>query len=264
MNRKYKTKFYVGLFITGFLVLVAIISLFYTPYNPETIDITSKFLTPSKDHIMGTDNFGRDIFSRVLVGLKDTIIISGSTIVIGFSVGLLLGSFTGYFGGVIDDVLMRVNDALSSIPSVLLAIVMLGAFGSGTNTLVVSLGILFIPSFARMVRSDYIKEKNKEYVLCAKLSGASNLRIIFVHILPNCKNTILSSLVVGFNNAILVEASLSFLGIGIEPPQASLGAMLKESQTYLMSSPWYSVFPGVVIVLLIVGLVLMGEGLKKK
>ena len=146
----------------------------------------------------------------------------------------------------------------------LLAIVMLGAFGSATNTLVVSLGILFIPSFARMVRSDYIKEKNKEYVLCAKLSGASNLRIIFVHILPNCKNTILSSLVVGFNNAILAEASLSFLGIGIEPPQASLGAMLKESQTYLMSSPWYSVFPGVVIVLLIVGLVLMGEGLKKK
>lgn len=264
MNRKYKTKFYVGLFITGFLVLVAIISAFYTPYNPETIDITSKFLAPSKEHIMGTDNFGRDIFSRVLVGLKDTIIISGSTIVIGFSVGLLLGSFTGYFGGVIDDILMRVNDALSSIPSVLLAIVMLGAFGSGTNTLVVSLGILFIPSFARMVRSDYIKEKNKEYVLCAKLSGASNLRIIFVHILPNCKNTILSSLVVGFNNAILAEASLSFLGIGIEPPQASLGAMLKESQTYLMSSPWYSLFPGIVIVLLIVGLVLMGEGLKKK
>lgn len=256
MNKKSK-KFIIGATIVGILLLIALISLFYTPYDPESMNIKEKFQSPSLKHIMGTDNFGRDIFSRVMVGLADTIFISGTTIAIGFIVGLLVGSFTGYFGGVIDEILMRINDTLSSIPSVLLAIVMIGAFGSGTTTLIVSLGIVFIPSFARMIRSEFIKERTKEYVMCAKLSGAKSMRIIFVHILPNCKNTIISSLIVGFNNAILAEASLSFLGIGVMPPKASLGSMLKDSQMYLSSAPWYGLFPGITIVLLIVGLVLM-------
>lgn len=263
MNKK-NTEFIVGASITAILILTAVVSIFYTPYNPETINIKEKLLLPSINHIMGTDNFGRDIFSRVMTGLKDTVIISGLTIAIGFVAGLVTGSLTGYFGGVVDEILMRINDALSSIPSVLLAIVMIGTFGSGTVTLIISLGIVFVPSFARMIRSDFIKEKNKEYVLCAKLSGAGAIRIMFVHILPNCKNTIISTLIVGFNNAILAEASLSFLGIGVAPPKASLGAMLKDSQMYLWSAPWYSIFPGITIVLLIVGLVLLGEGLKKK
>ncbi|MDE6208153.1 MAG: ABC transporter permease [Lachnospiraceae bacterium] len=263
MNKK-NARFIIGASITAILIAMAIVSIFYTPYDPETINIKEKFLSPCMAHIMGTDNFGRDIFSRVMVGLKDTIIISGLTIAIGFATGLIAGCFTGYFGGAVDEILMRINDALSSIPSVLLAIVMIGTFGSGTTTLIISLGIVFIPSFARMIRSDFIKEKNREYVMCAKLSGAGAMRIIFVHILPNCKNTIISSLIVGFNNAILAEASLSFLGIGVAPPKASLGAMLKESQMYLSGAPWYSIFPGITIVLLIIGLVLLGEGLKKK
>lgn len=256
MNKK-SPKFIIGLVIVGILVLIAIISLFYTPYDPEAMNIREKFQAPNLSHIMGTDNFGRDIFSRVMVGLRDTIFISGATIAIGFVIGLLVGSFTGYFGGFLDEALMRINDTLSSIPSVLLAIVMIGAFGSGTTTLIISLGIVFIPSFARMIRSEFIKERTKEYVMCAKLSGAGSLRIIFIHILPNCKNTIISSLIVGFNNAILAEASLSFLGIGVMPPKASLGSMLKDSQIYLSTAPWYGLFPGMTIVLLIVGLVLM-------
>lgn len=256
MNKK-NVKFVIGAIIVGILFFVAIISLFYTPYDPETMNIKERFLSPCSKHIMGTDNFGRDIFSRVMVGLKDTIFISGATIAIGFIVGLLVGSFTGYFGGILDEFLMRINDTLSSIPSVLLAIVMIGAFGSGTTTLIISLGIVFIPSFARMIRSEFIKERTKEYVMCAKLSGANSIRIIFIHILPNCKSTIISSLIVGFNNAILAEASLSFLGIGVMPPKASLGAMLKDSQMYLAKAPWYGLFPGLTIVLLIVGLVLM-------
>ena len=263
MNKK-NFRFIAGTLITLLFIVLAIISCFYTQYEPDEINIAEKFLAPDLTHLMGTDNFGRDILSRVLVGLKDTMIISGLTILIGFTMGLLIGSLTGYFGGYVDEVLMRINDALASIPSVLLAIVMVGALGSDTTTLVISLGIVFIPSFARMIRSEYIKEKNKEYVMCAKLSGAKPLRIMFVHILPNCKNTIISSLIVGFNNAILAEASLSFLGIGLQPPKASLGAMLKESQMYLSSAVWYSIFPGVTIVLLIIGLVLSGEGLKKK
>jgi peptide/nickel transport system permease protein len=141
---------------------------------------------------------------------------------------------------------------------------MVGALGNGITTLMISLIVVFIHSYARMIRSDYIKEKNKEYVLSGRLSGASHFRLIFVHILPNCKNTIISALVVGFNNAILAEASLSFLGIGVEPPKASLGAMLKDSQVFVTTAPWYSIFPGLIIVLLIIGCVLIGDGAKNK
>lgn len=257
MNKKKNIGFIIGAIVTGLMLLVATISIFYTPYDPEKMDIYNKFLSPCPQHIFGTDNFGRDIFSRTMVGLFDTIVISGTTVLIGFTIGLLIGSLTGYFGGIIDEILMRINDALSSVPSVLMAIVFIGVFGSSTWTLILSLGIVFIPSFARMIRSEFIKEKNKEYVMSAKLSKASSFRIIFVHILPNCKKTIASTIIVGFNNAILAEASLSFLGIGVQPPKASLGLMLKEAQTFLVKAPWYGLFPGMVIVLLIIGIVLV-------
>lgn len=263
-KNKFSKKFYVGAFVMGILVLVALLSYFYTPYDPEEMNIKERFVAPSVEHIMGTDNFGRDIFSRVMLGLKDTLYISGITTLCAFVIGLLVGSITGYFGGIVDEILMRINDALSSVPSVLLAIVMVGALGNGITTLMISLIVVFIPSYARMIRSDYIKEKNKEYVLSGRLSGASHFRLIFVHILPNCKNTIISALVVGFNNAILAEASLSFLGIGVEPPKASLGAMLKDSQVFVTTAPWYSIFPGLIIVLLIIGCVLIGDGAKNK
>ncbi len=263
MNKKMNLRFIIGAVITGIMLITALVSLVYTPYDSETMDLNSKFLAPCAAHIFGTDNFGRDIFSRTMVGLKDTIFVSGCTILIGFTVGLLVGSLTGYFGGIIDEILMRINDALASIPSVLMAIVLIGVCGSSTTTLICSLGIVFIPSFARMIRSEFIKEQNKEYVMSAKLSKVSNFRIIFVHILPNCKHTIISTIIVGFNNAILAEASLSFLGIGIQPPRASLGAMLKESQGFLTKAPWYSLFPGLVIVLLIVGLVALYSNRQK-
>ena len=246
------------------LVTLAIVSIFYTPYDPEKMNVSEKFLAPSFKHLMGTDNFGRDIFSRVMKALLETIKISTTVIAIGFSLGLIIGTFTGYFGGILDEILMRINDALSSIPSILLAIVAIGAFGSSTITLVMSLGIVFVPSFARMIRGKVIEEKNKEYVLGAKIMGASSIRIIFKHILPNTRSTIMSTLVVGFNNAILAEASLSFLGIGLQPPKASLGAMLKDAQTFLAKCPWYSIYIGVVIVMLIVSLVLLSDGIKNR
>ena len=246
------------------LVTLAIVSIFYTPYDPEKMNVSEKFLAPSFKHLMGTDNFGRDIFSRVMKALLETIKISTTVIAIGFSLGLIIGTFTGYFGGILDEILMRINDALSSIPSILLAIVAIGAFGSSTITLVMSLGIVFVPSFARMIRGKVIEEKNKEYVLGAKIMGASSMRIIFKHILPNTRSTIMSTLVVGFNNAILAEASLSFLGIGLQPPKASLGAMLKDAQTFLAKCPWYSVYTGLVIVMLIVSLVLLSDGSKNR
>lgn len=262
--KKINGKLLGGLIITGTLLLLAITSRIYTPYDTEAMNVADKFLAPSIKHIFGTDNFGRDIFSRTLVGLSDTMIISGCTILIGGIVGTFIGCVTGYCGGRVDDAIMRFNDALSSIPSVLLAIVLVGVMGSDTTTVILALGIVFIPSFARMSRSEVVKQRKLEYVMSAKLAGASHIRILFVHILPNCKNTMLSAIIVGFNNAILAEASLSFLGIGVQPPQASLGSMLKDSQTFIRLAPWYSIFPGVTIVILIVGFVLLGEGIKMK
>lgn len=263
MNKSISIRKAIGAVTLGLLILLAIVSIFYTPYDPEAMNVKEKFLGVSFSHLMGTDNFGRDIFSRMMKALLETIKISSTVIAIGFSVGLIVGTFTGYFGGVVDEFLMRINDALSSIPSILLAIVAIGAFGSGTLTLVISLGIVFIPSFARMIRSKVIEEKNKEYVLNARIMGASPMRIIFKHILPNTKTTIISTLVVGFNNAILAEASLSFLGIGIQPPKASLGAMLKDAQTFLAKCPWYSLYTGLMIILLIVSLVLLSDSKRK-
>ena len=212
---------------------------------------------------MGCDNFGRDIFSRVLKGAQTTLIVAGGTVLIGTVFGVLIGAFTGYFGGLLDEGLMRVMDALFAFPSLLLALVFVSLFGSGTYQVILALGIAFIPSFSRIVRSEYLRCRNLDYVKSARLAGASHLRIMFVHILPNIYTVLLSSIMIGFNNAVLAEAGLTYLSIGVQPPDASLGEMLSNAQTYLFSAPWYALGPGITMVLLILGFSLMAEGMKR-
>ena len=211
---------------------------------------------------MGCDNFGRDIFSRVLVGLGTTLLVAAGTVLIGTIVGTIIGAVTGYFGGILDQILMRVIDTMFAFPSILLAMVIVSVMGRGTYQLILALGIGFVPSYARIVRAEFLKAKNADYVNAARLYGAGNLRIIFVHILPNIRQVLLSSIMIGFNNAVLAEAGMSYLGIGVQPPTATLGKMLSEAQSYLFSSPSYVMFPGIVLVLLILGFSLLGEGLK--
>lgn len=260
-NRYRNSFFYIGAGITAVLVLIALVGCFYTPYDPEQMNLALKNTGISWQHIMGCDNFGRDIFSRVMEGIRNTFFISIATVGIGTFFGLLIGALTGYFGGVVDEILMRINDALFSFPSILLALVMIGLMGTGTVNVTLALGIAFIPSFARIVRSEYLKQKKLDYVTSARLMGASHLRIIFVHILPNIFPILISSIMIGFNNAVLAEAGLSYLGIGIQPPDASLGRMLSEAQSYLFTIPWYAVFPGLVIVLMVLGFSMLAEGL---
>ena len=252
-----------GIIIMAILAILVVLSFFWLPYDPNHMEAANKFATPSLKHIMGTDNYGRDIFCRVCEGLRVTFIVSFSTVMIGLTIGIIMGAFTGYFGGILDEILMRLNDALASFPSILLALIFVSIVGSGKYKIILSLGIIFIPSFARIVRSEFIRLKHMDYVKSARLMGAANLRVIFVHMLPNTIPTLVTSIAIGFNNAVLAESSMSFLGIGVQPPDASLGRMLSEAKGYIFSSPWGCIFPGIMIILLILGFVLIGEGVSK-
>ncbi len=252
-----------GAVISGFVTVLTLIGLVWTPYDPNAMEADAKKLAPSFTHLLGTDNFGRDIFSRVLEGAGTTFVIAVCVVAIGCVAGIIIGSLCGYYGGLADVVLTRICDAITAFPSFLLALVIISLIGSGTYNIIVALGILFIPSFARIVRTEFAKERERNYIKSAKLMGVSDLRIMLVHILPNTKNVLLPAVTIGFNNAVLSEASMSFLGIGIQPPFASLGSMLNDSQKYLSSSPWYALGAGGMIVLMILGFSLLGEGLSR-
>lgn len=253
--------FTIGLILTIIMLSFIVLGMFWTPYDPEGMAGTLKMKGPDLLHLFGTDQFGRDVLSRVLSGAGSTLIIAAGTILIGGTAGIILGAVTGYFGGWLDEMLMRVNDAVAAFPSVLLALVIISIAGSGTYKVTIALGIAFIPSFARIVRGEFLRLRESEYVISAKLIGVPVPRILFVHILPNILPALLSALAIGFNNAVLAEAGLSYLGIGVQPPDASLGRMLSESQTYLASAPWCAIFPGLFLILLVLGVGMLGEGI---
>ena len=253
-----------GVMITAVFAVLMLIGFIHTPYSPNAMNASEKFMAPSRSHIMGTDNFGRDIFSRVLKGISMTGLVAVSTVAIGGGIGTVIGAVTGYYGGIVDEVIMRINDALNGFPSILLALVIVSIAGPGKYNVIMALGILFIPSFARIVRSEYISLKERDFVKSARLMGAGNLRIIFRHIFPNVLPTLFVTITIGFNNAVLAEAGLSYLGIGIQPPDASLGSMLSDAQSFLFTAPWYAVMPGMTIVLFVLGFSLLAEGIREK
>lgn len=261
MKKKKNYNLIFGVAITAFMILLIVVGYFWTPYSPTQMDASAKSAAPSLAHILGTDNFGRDIFSRILDGAGTTLIIAAATVAIGAFFGMVIGAFTGYFGGWIDEIIMRINDVITAFPSILLALVLISLIGTGKYNIIIALGILFIPSFARMVRGEFVRQKELDYVRSAKLMGVGPLRIMFVHILPNAAPVLLSSVAIGFNNAVLAEASMSYLGLGVQPPDASLGRMLSEAQSYIFSAPWYALGVGFTIVLLILGFGLISEGL---
>ena len=253
-----------GVVITAVFAVLMFIGFIHTPYSPNAMNASEKFMAPSPSHIMGTDNFGRDIFSRVLKGISMTGLVAVSTVAIGGGIGTVIGAVTGYYGGIVDEVIMRINDALNGFPSILLALVIVSIAGPGKYNVIMALGVLFIPSFARIVRSEYISLKERDFVKSARLMGAGNLRIIFRHIFPNVLPTLFVTITIGFNNAVLAEAGLSYLGIGIPPPDASLGSMLSDAQSFLFTAPWYAVMPGMTIVLFVLGFSLLAEGIREK
>lgn len=259
MKEKINYSIIIGYFLIFLVVSMALVGLFYTPYPPNEMNVLEKNQAPSVSHFFGTDPFGRDIFSRVLEGASTSFFIAISVVLIGALIGSFLGAITAYYGGIVDTMIMRMNDVLAAFPSVLLAICFVAVIGAGTYNLIVALGIVFIPSFARVVRSEVLVQKELDYVKNAKLMGASNIRILIFHILPNIKTVLVTSLLVGFQNAVLSEAGMSYLGLGVTQPDPSLGRMLSEAQGYLWNAPWYALAPGLTILALTLGLGLISR-----
>ncbi len=254
----------VGLVLSAVMLLYMLLGFVWTPHDPGRLSAADRYAKPGLAHLFGCDQLGRDIFSRTLDGAGTTLTIALAVLVVGFVLGLLIGALCGYFGGVVDGAVMRLCDAIAAFPSILLALVVIAIIGPGKYNVIAALGILFVPSFARLVRGEFIKYRDRDFVQSARLAGVSHWRIIFVHILPNTWPVLLSGLTIGFNNAVLAEASMSYLGIGVGPADASLGRMLSEAQGYLFTAPWCTIFPALVVILLILGVGMVGEGIRER
>lgn len=263
MKKKYDFNIIVGLTIISILFLVMLISFFYTPYDVNNMNLSERFLKPSALHIFGTDNFGRDILSRVMAGTQTTFLIGTIVVVIGAVIGTIIGAIAGYLGGWVDEIFMRIIDALMAFPSILLALLIITVFGTGKINTIIALGITFIPSFARIARGGVMQYKEFEFVNSARAFGASPFRIIFIHILPNIAQSLIVASSIGFANAVLAEAGLSYLGLGVQPPDPSWGRMIKEAQNYLFKAPWYVLSPGIAITLAVLGFNFLGDGIGK-
>ncbi|MER1956572.1 MAG: ABC transporter permease [Solibacillus sp.] len=252
----------IGSVIVGGLLLIMIISFFYTPHDVTAMNIAQKLLAPNGTYWFGTDEFGRDIFSRIMKGTQTAFLVGVITVSIGVTFGVLIGGIAGYFGGWTDEVLSRILDALMAFPGIILALMLVAIFGPGIVNTSIALGVIAIPSIARIVRSGFVQHREAEYVLAAKLIGAKAPRIMFRHILPNISSQIIVAATITFATAMLAEAALSYLGLGVQPPDPSWGRMLKDSQSYLTSAPWYVYAPGIAITFMVLGLYMLSNAVR--
>jgi peptide/nickel transport system permease protein len=242
--------FTLGAAITVALVAVAGLSLLYTPTDPLAMSITGRLQGPSGGHPFGTDQFGRDILSRVIA------------VGIGAALGVILGLLSGYIGGWLDETLMRLVDAVQGFPAILSALLFTAVFAPGTGVSMVAIGIAFVPVFARLTRGSVLELRDREFVVAARALGARDRRLLLRHILPNTLAPLIVQATTSFPVAILAEAALAYLGLGTQPPHPSWGLMLKEAQNFLGMNPWFAVFPGGAIATAVLGLNLLGDGLR--
>ncbi len=254
--------FTIGFAISALLVLTAAVSLVYTPQDPLQMSISGRLQGPSATHWFGTDQFGRDALSRIMRGAVTSISVGVLAVGIGMGVGVLLGVLSGYFGGWLDEGFMRLIDAVQGFPAILSALLFSAVFKPGVGISMVAIGIAFIPVFARLSRGSFLELRDREFVLAARALGAGDAALILRHILPNTLSPLIVQATISFPVAILAEAALSYLGLGTQPPHPSWGLMLKDAQNFLSLSPWYAIFPGGAIALTVLGLNLLGDGLR--
>ena len=255
--------FIIGLCMVGLMVLVMVGGFFYMPYDPDAMDTEKELQFFSAAHPLGTDQFGRDVLSRIMQGARVSFLVGALTVVFGLVVGGAVGAIAGYYGGKVDEVIMKLIDTQMAFPGVLLALMLIAVFGNSIQNLILALGVMSIPRFARITRSGFIKYRDAEFIRAARSRGAGDGRIIFRHILPNIVPELIVTSSLGFAGAVMSEAGLSYLGLGIRPPTPSFGKMLSEAQGEILQAGWYVLVPAAAITLLVMGFNLIGDALQE-
>ena len=253
-----------GLILMGLMLLTALCAGIFLDYATQVIgqSIRQRLQWPSAAHWFGTDQYGRDLFARVIWGSRISLFVGFFTVGIAMSVGSLIGAFAGYYGGRVDNILMRIMDVFLAMPGTIMAVAIVGALGPGIINVLMAMSICRIPQFARIVRSAIISIRSQEFVEAARCCGSRDLRIIFRHILPNAVGPIVVQATIGMATTILGVAGLSFIGLGIEAPLPEWGSMLSEAKSQMMYQPYLMFFPGIAIVLAVLALNLIGDGLR--
>lgn len=251
----------IGFVLIGALTLAAVLSFVWTPHATGTVDIANKLLAPSPSHPFGTDHFGRDVLSMIMVGARNSLAVALVAVVIGAGVGVPLGLIAAARKGFVGEAIMRANDVIFAFPSLLMAVMITAAWGVGALNAIIAIGIFNIPVFARVTRGAALSLWMREYVLAARVAGKGPLLISVQHILPNLGGLLVVQAAIQFAMAVVAEAGLSYVGLGVQPPAPSWGRMLAEAQTMIGFAPWLAVFPGLAIMLLVFGFGLVGDGL---
>jgi len=253
----------IGLSIVFIIATTALLAPYVAPYDPTQMHFQARFSSPSSHYLLGTDFYGRDILSRIIYGYRTSLLISSLAVMIASTLGSTLGIMAGYFGGQLDTLIMRTMDILFAFPVLLLAIVIVVIVGPGLVSTILAIGIVYVPIFSRIARGPTLSVKEDGYVEAAKALGEGSFRIILKHIIPNVSVPIFVQITISLATAILFESSLSFLGLGTQPPNASLGLMVSEGRNYIEISPWGTLFPGLAIALVVLGFNLLGDGLQQ-
>ena len=253
-----------GLLFVASVIVAALVSLAWTPYDPTAIDIGAKFLAPSAGHPLGTDHFGRDILSMIMVGARSSLAVALIAVAIGAGIGVPLGLLAAAGRGFVGEAVMRMNDVVFAFPSLLMAVMITAAYGVGVINAVVAIGIFNIPVFARVARGAALGLWAREFILAARVAGKGRFLISLQHILPNLAGLLIVQAAIQLALAVVAEAGLSYMGLGVQPPTPSWGRMLSEAQTMTGFAPWLAVFPGLAIMTLVLGIGLIGDELNDR
>ncbi|MFB5188836.1 ABC transporter permease [Alicyclobacillus fastidiosus] len=255
---------WIGGIIVGVVVFVAIFASLLSPYGPNANDYANILKGPSVHHWFGTDQLGRDQLARTMIGARTSMEVSIGALVVGLVIGIPVGLVTGFYRGFLDDwLIMRIIDAIQAFPFLILALVLAAMLGPGARNAMIAIGIGYVPIFVRTVRGQVLAEFEKEYVMAARALGSTDLRIMWRHILPNSMTPLLVQATLAMASGIVAEASLSYLGLGVQPPTASWGTMLQNSQGYLGQAPWLAFVPGLAIAVSVLGFNVLGDGIQQ-
>lgn len=263
VQRALKNRLFIaGLVMAFVFLLMALVPWLFAGQDPYTVETTNQVMPPSSTHLLGTDGVGRDVWARIAWGSRNSLGVAVASVASALLAGVTLGLFSGFFGGAIDLVLGRLMDVVFSFPAMLLGVLIAGILGPGIDNVVLALGVVFTPIFYRVVRGSVISERERDYVEAARAIGVSRARILWRHLVPNVLAPIIVQTTVQLCYAIILEAALSYVGLGTQPPEASWGTILNEGRGFLTRGPWISIFPGLAIFACVLAFNLVGDGLR--